>query len=123
MRKIMRPAGAIALAAVAAMSVSAATAAAPTSAASSWAGCSSGTVCLYADISWDGGPTDHWVTYGSHNLRNVYGLHRLFNNQTDGAGAYICTGYNGGGSCLRVNAGTLIDDDFTTINSVVLTRH
>jgi hypothetical protein len=123
MRKIMRTGSAIVLAAVAIMSVSAATAAASTSAASSYEGCSSGTACLYSGPSWAGGPIDHWVTYGSHNLSNVYGIHRFFNNQTGGAGAYLCTGYNGGGSCFRVNAFVYTDINFTPINSVVLTLH
>ena len=117
MRKIMRTASAIALAAIAIMSVSAATASAATQ------GCSSGTVCLYPqNTGWNGGfPSDHWFRYGTVNLVNQFGTHRFFNNQTGGAGVYLCTGSNGTGTCSRLNAGSWRDYNFTPINSITLT--
>ena len=88
------------------MFVSAITAATPASAAgalTTGTGCPSGYACLYPqNAGWNGGkPSARYYRYGSYNLVNQYGTHRFFNNQTGGAGAYLCTGYNGGGTCYR----------------------
>lgn len=85
-------------------------------------GCPSGYVCLYPSTNWNGGvPSQKWLTYGYHNLTNVTGYHRFFNNQTGGASAYTCSGYNGTGTELGgVHATLWTDANFTPVNSVVL---
>ncbi|UQW99400.1 hypothetical protein [Streptomyces sp. RerS4] len=90
-------------------------------AAGTYQGCPSGYVCLYPNASWNGGrPTYKWYTYGAHNLGNQFGVKRLFNNQTGGAIARNCTGYNGTG-CQGVQpAGSYADYDYTPYNSVLL---
>jgi hypothetical protein len=124
MRKLMRNVSAITLAAGAVMSVGAATATSA-SAAGSYEGCPSGYVCLYPEnAGWNGGhPSALYYYYGAYNLSNQYGTHRFFNNQTGGAVGHICTGYDGGGTCLGQPAGTWSDDNFTPINSITLTPH
>jgi hypothetical protein len=123
MRKLMRNVSAITLAAGAVMSIGATATSA--SAASSYQGCPSGYVCLYPqNAGWNGGhPSAVYYRYGAYNLVNQYGTHRFFNNQTGGAVGHICTGYNGGGTCLGQPAGTWSDDNFTPINSITLTTH
>lgn len=85
-------------------------------------GCPSGYVCLYPqDAGWNGGvPSHKWYTYGAHNLSNQYGTHRLFNNQTGGAIARNCTGYNGVGCQGALTPGYYIDVNYTPYNSVLL---
>jgi hypothetical protein len=85
-------------------------------------GCPSGYVCIYPSTNWNGGvPSLKFYTYGYHNLTNVVGKHRFFNNQTGGASAYACSGYGGTGSVLfGLDAGGWADENFTPANSVVL---
>lgn len=84
-------------------------------------GCPSGYVCLYPNARWNGGhPTYKWYTYGAHNPSNQFGVKRLFNNQTGGAIARNCTGYNGTGCQGIQTAGTYADYDYTSYNSVLL---
>ena len=111
---------ALAGAALLSLGVSAGTAqAAP--GASTYEGCPAGYVCLYPDASWNGGhPSYMWYTYGAHNLSNQFGYHRFFNNQTGGAIARNCTGYNGTGCQGIQAAGTYYDYDYTPYNSVLL---
>jgi hypothetical protein len=127
MRKIMRTASAIAFAAVAIMATATASASAATASASAatYQGCSPGYVCIYPEnAGWNGGQPSHtYYRYGAHNLSGQYGIHRLFNNQTGGAGAYACTGYNGGGQCWRLNTNNYWDINLTPINSIVLTPY
>jgi hypothetical protein len=79
-------------------------------------------VCIYPDASWNGGhPSEMYYNYGSYNLSNDFGTKRFFNNQSGGAWAGLCTGWNGGGTCGWQPAYTYSDDDFTPINSIVLT--
>jgi hypothetical protein len=124
-RKIIRSVSAIGLTAAATMSIGAATAATSASAAGSSEGCPLGDVCIYPqNAGWNGGhPSAEYYHYGAYNLVNQLGTHRFFNNQTGGAVGHICTGYNGGGTCLGQPAGTWSDDNFTPINSVTLTTH
>jgi hypothetical protein len=91
-------------------------------AASTIAGCADGYVCLYPEgVYWrDSSPEQRWYNYGSYNLVNKYNMHWIFNNQTGGAKAYICTGSGGGGSCELVPAGWSYYRNFTPINSVKL---
>ena len=94
----------------------------PALAAGTYQGCPSGYVCLYPqDAGWNGGnPSYKWYSYGAHNLSNQFGTHRIFNNQTGGAIARNCTGYNGTG-CQGVQAAnTYADYNYTPYNSVVL---
>ena len=85
-------------------------------------GCPSGYVCIYPSTNWNGGvPSLKFLTYGYHNLNNVVGNHRFFNNQTGGASAYNCSGFNGTGTDLGgVHATLWADVKFTPVNSVVL---
>lgn len=77
--------------------------------------CPSGYACLYS-----GSGYTKYGTYGSHNLSGVTGSHYFFNAQTGGALAYLCTGYNGTGSCEKVAAGVGVTRDFGPINSIYL---
>ncbi|GAB6902826.1 hypothetical protein [Kineosporia succinea] len=84
-------------------------------------GCPDGYVCMYPSAGWNNDvPQAKWYTYGAHNLSNVLGTHRLFNNQTGGAIARTCTGYNGTGCEGALGAGWYIDKNMTPINSVLL---
>jgi hypothetical protein len=95
---------------------------APTaSAAGTVHGCPYGAVCIYPqNAGWnrDRPALVYWA-YGPHNLSNVYGVHRVLNNQYGGARVEACFGYNGtgGGTFLL---GTSIDYNLTPVNSVVL---
>lgn len=94
----------------------------PAQAAGSYQGCGAGFVCLYPqNAGWNGGhPSYRWLTYGPHNLSNQFGTHRLFNNQTGGAIARNCTGYNGAGCQGAQAANTYADYNYTPYNSVLL---
>jgi hypothetical protein len=81
--------------------------------------CPSGYACLYANPPTDG-IIDQWTTYGYHNLSDIYGIHEFSNAQTGGALAYLCTGYDGEGTCTPVQAGSTVSVNFTPINSVYL---
>ncbi|MET9296616.1 hypothetical protein [Streptomyces sp. NPDC003077] len=93
-------------------------------AAGSWHGCPSGAVCVYPqNAGWNGDrPSLVFYSYGAHNLSNQYGQHYVANNQTGGATARTCTGYNGTGCEGYLYPGTFIDKDMTPINSIVLVR-
>lgn len=83
------------------------------------ASCPSGDACLY-----DGAPGTQsyqaYYHYGAHNLSGVTGDHYFFNAQTNNAKAYLCTGYNGDGTCTLVKADTGVTKNFTPINSIYL---
>lgn len=84
-------------------------------------GCPSGYVCLYPGAGWNGDrPTHKYYTYGYHNMSNMFGTYRIFNNQTDNAWMRTCTGYNGTGCQGYLYAGRAFDKDMTPINSIVL---
>lgn len=84
-------------------------------------GCPSGYVCIYPGASWNNGvPQLKYVAYGSYDLSNMFGSHRVFNNQTGGATVAMCTQY-GGASCGTYRApGWYADVDLTPINSIDL---
>ncbi len=101
--------------------------------ASTWDGCPDGAVCVYPEGQ---DSTDTSVpelvlwSYGAHNLSNMYGSHDVINNQTGGASANLCLGYNGT-NCNdpqvanngRVDAQWVtVAVDFTPINSITLNR-
>ncbi|BCJ50147.1 hypothetical protein Asp14428_16220 [Actinoplanes sp. NBRC 14428] len=88
--------------------------------ADTYAWCEEGYVCIYGDTSWNRPPILKFYTYGAHNLNNVLGAKRIFNNQTGGALAQVCDGYNGTNCGVVVHPWTYWDLDFTPINSVRL---
>ncbi|MFC3997543.1 hypothetical protein ACFOVU_16540 [Nocardiopsis sediminis] len=87
-------------------------------------GCPSGAVCVYPqDAGWNNDrPELVLYTYGAHNLTNMVGQHYVFNNQTGGATARTCTGYNGTGCEGFLSPNSYIDKNMTPINSIVLVR-
>ncbi|MFE0192669.1 hypothetical protein [Streptomyces sp. NPDC058989] len=122
-RKTVAAAAALAGGALLTLGVSA-DAAHAAGAAGEYQGCPSGYVCLYPNAGWNGGhPTYKWYTYGAHNISNQFGVKRLFNNQTGGAIARNCTGYNGTGCQGIQSAGTYADYNYTPYNSVLLARN
>jgi hypothetical protein len=116
-------ASALAAGALVTVSVIGTTGTASAAAAGTVEGCPSGYVCIYPqDSGWNGGhPSSTYYTYGSHNLSNEYGVHRVFNNQTGGAKMRTCKGYNGT-QCDSgyLPAGTYMDKNLTPINSILL---
>ena len=115
----MRRNAAVALAAGTVLAGGLATA--PPASAASFYGCQDGNACLYKSDSLASGVMYAYYNYGSYNLSNVYGRHFFVNQQTGGAKAYLCTGYNGGGTCTLIPALHYGNYDFTPINSIKLT--
>lgn len=92
-------------------------------AAGTYEGCAYGAVCVYPNAGWNGGrPSLSFWSYGAHNLKGVVGVHRLFNNQTGGATARTCTGYNGTGCQGYLKAYSYIDKNMTPIYSITLEK-
>lgn len=123
MRKITR-AAALTLA-VGTLGAVGVTSAGAVTTADSLHGCPSGAVCVYPqNAGWNGDrPSLTFYSYGAHNLSNQVGQHYVLNNQTGGATARTCTGYNGTGDCQGyLGAGYYVDKDLTPINSIVLVR-
>ena len=58
--------------------------------------------------------------FGAHNLNNVFGYKRIFNNQTGGAKAQVCYNYNGGNCGGYITSWSYEDHDFGPINSIRL---
>jgi hypothetical protein len=84
-------------------------------------GCASGWVCYYPGAGWNGdAPAASYYYYRAYNLSEQHGRHRIFNNQTDGAKAYTCTGWNGSGTCTEIPAGQWVDRNIAPINSIKL---
>jgi hypothetical protein len=85
-------------------------------------GCPSGAVCIYPqNAGWNNARPSHiYWRYGYHNLRNQYGVHRIYNNQTGGATMRTCLGYNGTRCEGYLPAGWYIDKNLTPINSITL---
>ncbi|MFI6108008.1 hypothetical protein [Streptomyces sp. NPDC051310] len=120
MRKMIRSAAALATAAAAVMVFTASADARP---AADWAGCPEGAVCIYPQNQNPAvRPTHVLYRYGAHNLSNQVGNHWVLNNQTGGATANLCTGYNGGGCGAPIAAKTGVYADLTPINSIRLNR-
>ncbi len=73
---------------------------------------------------WNGDRPSHaYYSYGAHNLSGQVGQHYVFNNQTGGAKARTCTGYDGTGDCQGfMDPGYYVDKDLTPVNSIVLVR-
>jgi hypothetical protein len=86
-------------------------------------GCPAGAVCIYPGAGWNNNhPSLMFWSYGAHNLSNVVGRHRIYNNQILGAMARTCNGYDGRDCLGYLFAGESVDLDFTRTNSVVLLR-
>ncbi|MET9731120.1 hypothetical protein ABZZ79_10780 [Streptomyces sp. NPDC006458] len=123
MRKKIRGAAALATAAAAVLTLAGAAEARP----ADWDRCPDGAVCIYPEgqdpeTNPSVNPTHVFWSYGSHNLSNQFGWHWVYNNQTGGAGANLCTQSNGGGCGDELAAGTAVYADLTPINSVRLNR-
>lgn len=124
MRTFARTAAALAFG-VAALTATTATGAQAAQAAGTVHGCPSGAFCIYPqDAGWNGDRPSHaFYSYGAHNLSGQVGNHIIFNNQTGGAWARTCTGYNGTGDCQGWMApGDNFVKDLTPINSILLVR-
>ena len=87
-------------------------------------GCPYGAVCIYPqNAGWNNGqPSDFYYSYGPHNLRGKFGIHRIFNNQYGGATMRTCTGYDGNGCQGYLREFTYEDVNLTPINSITLER-
>jgi len=120
MRRIIQGIAALTFAAGAMTSIGATGA----QAAGTYQGCPYGAVCVYPQgADWNGGhPSDVYYSYGAHNLSNQTGTHIVFNNQSDGATAHLCTGYDGAGCGFKLNAYTYTGADLTPINSITLDK-
>ncbi|WP_329179920.1 hypothetical protein [Streptomyces sp. NBC_01477] len=91
-------------------------------AGSSWDGCPSGAVCVYAQDAEAVTPTDVYWSYGAHNLSNQVGWHWVLNNQTGGAHARLCLGSNGTNCNYDMAAQHGVRADLTPVNSITLDR-
>ncbi|MET7619177.1 hypothetical protein [Streptomyces sp. NPDC005408] len=119
MRKIFRGAAALATTAAAVMALSGTAEAKP----ADWAGCPDGAVCIYPQNQNPAvSPSQIFWSYGPHNLSNQFGNHWVLNNQTGGATASLCTGYNGAGCGERIAQDHGVYADLSPINSITLYR-
>ncbi|MCL6672256.1 hypothetical protein [Streptomyces panaciradicis] len=125
MRKSIKGAAAVAIATAAAAVLSVGTAEAKP-AADSWGTCPSGAVCIFPQGVNPGDtqttPTNTYWSYGAHNLSGQYGWHWVYNNQTGGAHAHLCKGYNGVNCDGDLAPGVAYWVDLTPVNSITLDR-
>ncbi|AUY48033.1 hypothetical protein [Streptomyces sp. CB01881] len=120
MRKIIHAAAALALATAAVTALGATGAQA---ADGSWDGCPYGAVCVYGEgAPTSTPPTDVFWSYGAHNLQNKTGWHWVLNNQSGGAHAHLCLGYNGTNCNYDMPAQNGVWADLTPVNSITLDR-
>lgn len=109
------------LAAVIALAATLLTAYATPAANAVTTGCPSGYVCIYPSAGWNNGvPQLKFVAYGSADLSNMTGTHRVYNNQTGGATVSLCTSYGGAGCGAYHAPAWYADVNLTPINSVDL---
>ncbi|GHG61742.1 hypothetical protein [Streptomyces griseocarneus] len=88
-----------------------------------WAGCPYGAVCIYPQNQSPAvSPSHVFWSYGPHNLSNQYGWHWVLNNQSGGAHARLCTGYNGTGCNYDMAAQNGVWADLGPVNSITLDR-
>jgi hypothetical protein len=85
-------------------------------------GCAVGYVCIYPEgAGWNNDrPSLTYYKYGTYNLSNQVGVHRIYNNQSGNATMRTCTGYDGVGCQGYLYPGSYIDKDLTPINSITL---
>ncbi|MFI0721237.1 hypothetical protein [Streptomyces sp. NPDC021224] len=88
----------------------------------SWDGCPSGAVCVYGKDAPAQTPTAVYYSYGAHNLSNQLGWHWVLNNQTGGAHAHLCLGYDGANCTYDIAPQTGVRADLTPVNSITLDR-
>lgn len=87
-------------------------------------GCPYGAVCIYPrDKGWNNGkPSNVYWSYGVHKLYNQVGNHYVFNNQSGGAGVWLCKGSNGTSCVDHIAAYTFGNKNLTPINSIKLVK-
>lgn len=84
-------------------------------------GCKTGTVCIYRGNALKGEDiTNIYIQYRVYKLYNQYGIHGIFNNQTDGAVVLLCTDSNGTKCPYELAANHYDFPDLTPYNSIVL---
>ncbi|MEU4467570.1 hypothetical protein AB0G20_28500 [Streptomyces sp. NPDC024017] len=117
--KMVRQTAALASAAAALLMLGTVEAQAATAASSH--GCPDGAFCIYPENTGFNNdvPSHVYWSRGVHQLSNQYGIHMIYNNQTDGWKADICVNSNGT-NCWTANQGYANEIDLTPINSVVL---
>jgi hypothetical protein len=95
-----------------------------TVAGGTYQGCPYGAVCIYPqDKGWNNGqPSNVYWAYGAHKLYNQVGNHFVFNNQSGGAGVWLCKGSGGTDCPSYLGAYVYTNYNLTPINSVNLTR-
>ncbi|MFB4423815.1 hypothetical protein C5F59_022360 [Streptomyces sp. QL37] len=121
MRRIVRAAAVLTFAAGAVLVTGAGSQAAEAGARATVHGCPSGAVCLYPGSGWNGDKPEHmYWSYGAHNLVDETGTHRVLNNQTGGATAALCKGYDGVNCGDKGYPGETIVTNMTPINSIRL---
>lgn len=118
MRMMIRGAAALAMAAAAVTGFGTVNA----QAVDAWDGCPAGAVCIYPQDAPATAPTDVFWSYGAHNLSNEVGWHWVLNNQTGGAHAHLCSGYNGVGCGYDIAAQAGVHADLTPVDSITLDR-
>ncbi|MCX4908510.1 hypothetical protein [Streptomyces sp. NBC_00878] len=84
-------------------------------------GCPSGAACIYGGPNASGGVTNQYWSRGVHRLYNQFGVHTVFNNQTDGWKFKLCKGSNGTNCDWTFYQGAWWDVDLTPYNSVIVT--
>ncbi|MEV6997874.1 hypothetical protein AB0N62_09290 [Streptomyces sp. NPDC093982] len=84
--------------------------------------CSPGHVCVYDTLIPVGNPVpEHrYYYYGTYNFVNEYDDHTVWNNQTGGARALLCLGYNGTNCTVTIPAGKAFHGSLTPYNSIKL---
>ncbi len=75
---------------------------------------------IYSNDSWSGGITYKFRAYGIHKIYNQFGTHRVFNNQTDDAGVFLCNDAGCNDISGFLAAGAWDDWNLTPINALEL---
>lgn len=83
--------------------------------------CPPGNVCVYDALIPVGMTPEHrYYYYGSYNFVNETNDHTVWNNQTGGARALLCLGYNGTNCTVTIPAGQAFHGSLTPYNSIKL---
>ncbi len=115
MRRTMRVATALAIAAGALT-----TGATAAQASGTYEGCPYGSVCVYPqDAGWNGGrPSLLYAGYGVHYLTGEVGTHRVLDNLAEGT-VRVCTGVGGTG-CASLSPGEWVDKDLASTATITV---